>query len=160
MFSVHALHDKRGMSACIVWLYYASSSTMWWCPDNFFFLLSSVWSPWKTKVFNLIRGGIGSTWGDDFYMDMQNGSKLGQGILIHALERPFEVFPCLYREAMHLQCFMRMRYVINGEYPSRTRTYYDDDLYHIWSKLEYTLHTTRLQAELGLISFLFFFFKD
>ena len=29
--------------ACIVWLYYASSSTVWWFSDHFFLL--SVWSP-------------------------------------------------------------------------------------------------------------------
>ena len=28
----------------------------------------------ENKGFNV--GGIGSTWGDDFYMGMQNGSKL------------------------------------------------------------------------------------
>ena len=44
-------------------------------------------------------GGFGSTWGDNFYMGTQNGSKLEVwpwGILIHTLElklRPFEVAP-------------------------------------------------------------------
>ena len=33
--------------ACIVWLYYASSLTVWWFSDHFFLL--SVWSPWKKK---------------------------------------------------------------------------------------------------------------
>ena len=42
--------------------------------------------------------GIGSTWGDNFYMGTQNGSKhesWHEKILIHALELklwPFEVF--------------------------------------------------------------------
>ena len=27
------------LPACIVWLYYVSSSKMWWFPDNFFFCL-------------------------------------------------------------------------------------------------------------------------
>ena len=31
------------MPACIVWLYYVSSSTVWWFSDHFFLL--SVWSP-------------------------------------------------------------------------------------------------------------------
>ena len=45
-------------------------------------------------------GGIGSTWGDNFHMDMQNGSKheiLHEKILIDALELkllPFEVSLC------------------------------------------------------------------
>ena len=61
-------------------------------------------------------------------MSMQNGSKLdipSDRILIHALElvtahlielklRPFEVTPCLYREAMHLQCSLPMYYVRVG----------------------------------------------
>ena len=46
---------------------------------------------------------------------------------------------CLYREAMHLQCFPPTRYVKNGEYPLGMRTYYADDLYPIWSNLEYRL---------------------
>ena len=57
-------------------------------------------------------GGVGSTWGDDFYMGTQNGSKLEiclWGILIHTFElklRHFEVSPiCLYREAIRMQCF-------------------------------------------------------
>ena len=44
------------------------------------------------------------------------------GILIHTLElklQPFEVSPCLYREAIFLQCFLPTRYVKNGEYPWR-----------------------------------------
>ena len=40
----------------------------------------------------------------------------------------------LYREAICLQCFPPTRYVKNGEYPSRMRTYYVDDLYPICSK--------------------------
>ena len=70
------------MLACIVWLYYASSSTMWWFLDHFFLL--SVWSPCYTlssytlsrkKKTKLIRGGIGSTWEHNFYMGTQNGTK-------------------------------------------------------------------------------------
>lgn len=56
-------------------------------------------------------------------------------ILIHASEfkySQFEVFPCLCREAIHMQCCPPTSYVINGEYPSRT--YYVDDHYLIWSK--------------------------
>ena len=57
MFSAHVLREKWGipvmhehilrwrplpdlikrLPACIVWLYYASSSIIWWFPDNFFF---------------------------------------------------------------------------------------------------------------------------
>ena len=141
---------------CLVVLY---GSTMlpaqlraWWFPNNFFCL---VWAPCYTLITHQvekkkkkkIHGGFRSTWGDNFFMGTQNGSKLEiwpWGILIHTLElklQPFEVIPWLYREAIHLQCFMRMRYVINGEYPFRTRTYYADDLYSIWSKLEYRLPT-------------------
>ena len=80
---------------------------------QFFFLLSV-----SVPRNNLIRGPFGSTSGHTFYMSMQNGSKLEvwpDRILIHALELKlwhFEVFPiCLYREAMHLQCFTPTRYV-------------------------------------------------
>ena len=44
-------------------------------------------------------GGFGSTWGDNFYMSTQNGSKLEicpDRFLIHTLQLklwPFEVFP-------------------------------------------------------------------
>ena len=44
-------------------------------------------------------GGIGSTWGDNFYTGTQNGLKNEiwyEKILIHALElklRPFKVYP-------------------------------------------------------------------
>ena len=59
-----------------------------------------------------------------------------QIFFIHALElklRHFEVFPiCLYREAMHLQCFTPRRYVMGVV----TRTYERDDLYPICSKLQ------------------------
>ena len=75
---------------------------MWWFSDNFFFLLS-VWSPYYTlrrkKVRKIIHEGFGSTWGYNFHMGTQNGSKLEiwpWGILIHVLElklRPFKVFP-------------------------------------------------------------------
>ena len=46
---------------------------------------------------------------------------------------------CLYREAMHLQCFLPTCYVINGEYLLGMHTHYSDDLYPICSKLEYKL---------------------
>ena len=39
------------MPACIVWLYYASSSTVWWFLDHFFLL--SVWSPCYTLSYTL-----------------------------------------------------------------------------------------------------------
>ena len=63
------------MPACIVWLYYASSLTMWWFLDLFFLL--SVWSPFytlsrKKKDFNYWDSGSG--WDRNFYMGMQNGS--------------------------------------------------------------------------------------
>ena len=170
MFSAHALREgcgyerddlyplcsklKFGLPSCVVWLYYASSSTTCMVVSKQFFLLSlgsllhTNYTPSrKKKKKKKIHGGFRSTWGDNFFMGTQNGSKLEiwpWGILIHTLElklQPFEVIPWLYREAIHLQCFMRMRYVINGEYPFRTRTYYADDLYSIWSKLEYRLPT-------------------
>jgi hypothetical protein len=28
-----------GLPACIVWLYYAPRSTLWWFPDHFFYLV-------------------------------------------------------------------------------------------------------------------------
>ena len=82
----------------------------------------------KKKNFNnLIRRG---TLGYNFYMGMQNGSKVEvwqRGLLIHASEWHFEVFQCLYREAIHLQCFLPTRYV-NGHGHTRE----PDDLYPIW----------------------------
>jgi hypothetical protein len=39
-----------GMPACIVWLYSASSSTMWWFPDNFFFCLVCSWRESETDA--------------------------------------------------------------------------------------------------------------
>ena len=46
-----------------------------------FFLLS-------VSLANLIRGGIWSTWGHNFYTGMQSGSKLDllDGLLIHTFE--------------------------------------------------------------------------
>ena len=45
-------------------------------------------------------------------------------------------FPiCLYWEAMHLQCFPPTRYVRGGA----ARAHKRDDLYPIWSNLEYRL---------------------
>ena len=61
---------------------------------------------------------------------LQNGSKLeirSDRFLIHTLQLklwPFEVSPCLYREAMHLQCFC-------------PRAHRLDYLYPMWPKLEY-----------------------
>ena len=66
---------------------------------------------------NIIHGGFGSTLGHIFYMNMQNGSKLEiwwQGFLIHASKLkicPLECLPCLYREAMRLQCFPPTQYI-------------------------------------------------
>ena len=37
------VHIAVLVPACIVWLYYAPSSTVWWFLDHFFLL--SVWSP-------------------------------------------------------------------------------------------------------------------
>ena len=60
---------------------------------------------------SIIYGAFGSTWGYNFYMSTQNGSKLeiwSKRIMIHALELKLwhlEVFPCLSREGMHLQWF-------------------------------------------------------
>ena len=49
------------------------------------------------------------------------------------LKMPPKVFPiCLYREAMHLQCFPSTHYVVGAA----TRTYKRDDLYLIFSKLQ------------------------
>ena len=63
---------KFRLPACIIWLYYASSSTMWWFLDNFFFLLSVSASFYTLRIHSM---GFGSTWGHNFYMGMQNGSK-------------------------------------------------------------------------------------
>ena len=94
---------KFRLPACIVWLYYASSSTMWWFLD--FFSAQCVHFLLHTKYKKI--GGFGSTWERTFYMSTHNGLK-NEIILIHALElklQHFEVSPCLYREATHLQCF-------------------------------------------------------
>ena len=61
--------------------------------------------------------GVGSTWGDNFYMGTQNGSKLEiwrRGILIHTLElklRPFEVTPyvCIGSHAFAMNPVMRTK---------------------------------------------------
>ena len=65
-------------------------------------------------------GGSGSTWGDNFYMGTQNGSKLEirpWGILIHTLKlklRPFEVttYVCIGSHAV--ECFLPTHYVRGG----------------------------------------------
>ena len=52
---------------------------------------------------------------------------LGSGILIHTLELklwPFEISPYLYREAMHLQCFLLTCYVRGGAFRR-------DDIYQL-----------------------------
>ena len=66
---------KFRLPACLVWIYNAPAQ-LWWFLD-FFFLLS-VSTSWKKRKFlnNLIHGGCGSTWGHNFYMSTQNGSKL------------------------------------------------------------------------------------
>ena len=54
---------------------------------------------WNQTTYNLIRGAFESTWGHNFYMGTQNGSKLEvwwRGLLIHASESKlwhFEVSP-------------------------------------------------------------------
>ena len=92
-------------------------------------------------------GGLGSTWGDNFYMSTQNELELEiwpWGILIYTLElklRHFEVSPiCLYREALYLQRFLCACAVINREYPlcMCTCTWHWRP-YPIWSKLAYRL---------------------
>ena len=68
-----------------------------------------------------------------------------QGILIHTLELNFEV--SLFVQGSHtFATFMSMRYVIkiNREYPSCMCTYYTDDLYPIWSELEYRLSACKI----------------
>ena len=53
-------------------------------------------------------GGLGSTWGDNFYMGTQNGSKLEiwpWGILIHTLEwklQHFQVSPYVCAGKPHI----------------------------------------------------------
>ena len=103
-------------------------------------LIEQIWyyyilSPNQTLSKRFLQKIIfGSTWGDNFYMSTQNGSKYKiwwQIILIHALELklwPFEVSPyvCIGK-ALHLQCFQP------------TRAHKRDDLYPIWSKREYRL---------------------
>ena len=61
--------------------------------DNFFLLSVSVAQKKKTIMNIIIRGGgrgFGSTWGRNFYMGTQNGSKLDLtcigGLLIHTFE--------------------------------------------------------------------------
>ena len=66
------------LPAFIVWLYYASSSTMWWFLDNFFFCLVCDLLEKPKNFNNVVHGG---TWGHNFYIGTQNGSKqeyLGQ----------------------------------------------------------------------------------
>ena len=43
---------------------------------NNFLLWMQVFLKKKANLNNLIHGGFGSTWGDNFYMGTQNGSKL------------------------------------------------------------------------------------
>ena len=103
---------------------------------TFFFLLLSMWAPWEKKR-RFKCGWFGITWGHNVYTGAQNGAKLEirpERILIHTLELSFPVI-CLYRETIHLQCFPSMRYVRGGA----TCTHKGDDLYPIWSKLEYRL---------------------
>ena len=64
-----ALYGSTVHPRCIMWF------------SGQFFLLSVHTSLKKAnldnKINNLIHGGFGSTWGDDFYMGTQNRSKLG-----------------------------------------------------------------------------------
>ena len=63
-------------------------------------------------------GGLGVL-GDIIFTWAHRMGRNYRGILIHTLElklQPSEVFPCLYREAIRLQCLLPMRYVKNGEY--------------------------------------------
>ena len=105
---------KLRLPACIVLFHYAPSSIIWWFLDNFFFCLvfrSPCYTLSKKKQNIIIRGGTGNAWGCNFYTGTQNGSEYEiwwHGNLIHTLELKlwhFKVFPCLYREAMRLQCF-------------------------------------------------------
>ena len=47
LYQTLCIYTAVWVPACIVWLYYASSSTVWWFSDHFF--LISVWSPRKKK---------------------------------------------------------------------------------------------------------------
>ena len=89
---------------------------------------------------NVIRGGIGSTSGRNFYMGMQNASKLKdwrRGLLIHASELKlwhFEVFPYISIGKPYICNVFRPRTTWVGV---ATRTHGRDDLYPISSKLQY-----------------------
>ena len=122
---------KFRLPACIAWVYYASNSTMWWFLDNFFYLVCPLLERKKISCAkNVGELGALNTWGDNLYTGTQNGSKheiWHEKFLIHALEfklRPFEVSPYV---------------CIGGHAFPPTRAHRCDDLYPIWSKLEYKL---------------------
>ena len=86
-------------------------------------------------------GGVGSTWGENFYVGMQNGSKLEiwlRGILTHTLEvklRPFEIFPYVYIGSHAVAMFSATCYVRGGA----SRTHKRDDLNQLLTKLKFML---------------------
>ena len=65
LYPIWSLLEYR-LPTCIVWLYYASSSTMWKLPGNFFLL--SVWAPCHTLLNNLIHRDFGSTGGGAVFL--------------------------------------------------------------------------------------------
>ena len=157
MYSAHALHEKRGIPVrhvntnvttftyfgqnwsigCLLALYGSTKHPAQLCGGfGQFFFCFVFWSPWNIKI----HGGFRSTWGDNFYMGTQNESKLEiwpDRILIHAFEsklRPFEVFPYVF---IGKPCVCNVFRSCAMWKTGNTRAHKRDDLYLLWSKLEY-----------------------
>ena len=100
--------------------------------DNSFILGCGYCLNKKKNSSNIIIGALGNAWGHNFYIGMQNSIRWWSWIFDSCLsieDVPPRVFPiCLYREAMHLQCFTPTRYMA-------TCTHKRDNLYPICSKL-------------------------
>ena len=79
---------------------------------------------------NVMFETSGTTSGHNFYMGMQNESKLEAGILILTFSVDVWHLPCLYREAIHSQCLLRRDQC--------------DDLYQICMVWPHRVHITIL----------------
>ena len=72
--------------------------------------------------------------------------------MIHSSESelmlwPFEVFPYIYMRKPYIRNVFCPHAVVNGEYPSRTRTYYIDDLYPIGSIVSMLAQLTKTKTK-------------
>ena len=97
----------------------------------------------RKKQNNLMFGALSNNWGYNFYMGMQSSIRLEKWFRIfdsHPFikDTPSSIY--LYRETIHLQCFMCTHTWKVGN-TRITCTYYVDNLYPICSKQHCREHT-------------------